>query len=126
MTESKRDSNGRFKSKTRKPKEPTNPDCEPETKGFVKCIVRKILYRDVKGYSGSAFIWLLLTVLFTIPLVTCGGNDPHAWIFGCMIMISLSLAAHDQLLSIHKGETVEEEYLQKYQPPTCEKKNECE
>jgi hypothetical protein len=138
MTEEKKRGRGRPK----KEEKVENPDCEPATKGFVKCLMRKYDNGHTHKQRGGGLAMIALALLFgvvwlacvTMPNPSMGANQPlYAWMFGSLAAVSV-VAAYE-IASIGEGRTTEPnntmwcthpEYIRKYEPPTCEPKKECE
>ena len=132
MTEVKRDASGKFAKKKKKPE---NPDCQPATKGYVKCVVRKAAEHKHKfGFDCGSIV--IMVVLLSLAWVFCVSihESNLAWItgIGALMMVSVG-ACYDE---DKKTETstidgrictdyVYPDYLKKYTPPVCEKKKEC-
>ena len=115
---------------------PTNPDCEPATKGYVKCVARTLVDRmgqeiEANGVNsdpgnmliisslGFVFAWMLAMFVRTEPVA--------AWASGCSAIVLLicghEVWAHDH--HIHTCKSYEIRSIQKY-TPVCEEKKECE
>jgi hypothetical protein len=118
---------------------PKNPDCEVATKGYVKCIARKTTKHAHAQTCRSTFT--LLSVLFlTCSWVVCAfiiHDSTIAWISGVGALMMVAVALDHDADYAGKTETSDidgnpitphgyPEYLQKYTPPTCEKKKECD
>jgi hypothetical protein len=129
------------------PEDQTNPDCEPATKGFVKCIARTLLANTSHKHYGNfyslreSFVMVGLAGVFGFGLFTLF-IDPstlammkHVEFARCVVSVSstvlisslILLAA--SLLCINSASVGDANYIgviQKYKPPTCEKKKDCE
>ena len=108
---------------------PANPDCEPASKGYVKCIARaltKHVIDDSDAYVISAVAWLTLTLGFwgstgfnfyqSIPITIIGA-------------VMFMLFVHDTLLWYligHHATIKAYPFMEKYEPPACKEKQECE
>ena len=119
-----RDKNGKFTSK-KKPAQ-KNPDCEPATKGYVKCIARKLVDGPMdksNGYLCSALFWWIVAVIAMF-----GGARVFETTWPKMVFTVASLLmVHDIIcLFIELSSSSSQEYIQKYEPPECcEHKDEC-
>lgn len=135
MTEAKR---GRGRPK--KVVEPINPDYEPATKGFVKCIARKLNAHKHTMDFNSILSYHVYSNLFLFVISACVAKmavDTHDVL---LIVVSLLCAgAAIVILCAAANEYVEQstsdtknysgeinKAIQKYEPPTCEPKKECE
>jgi hypothetical protein len=123
--------------------EPTkNPDCEPATRGYVKCLLRKNLeHKHEQNTSGdlsivvAAFGWVATTLAWSL---SCLSNvSPSlltvldAWSVPLSLFsVAMTVVAFDMgyigvsLTTSVEGECPKE--IQKWQLPTCEKKKDCE
>ena len=115
-------------------RKPENPDCEPATKGYVKCIARKTLKHQHKKDScygitllGALVGWFwLLGNAMVIP--TRQLTETHFYILlaatTVLTLLSIDLVRAEDDCTF----TPDTEFpvIQKYEPPTCEKKEECE
>ena len=115
---------------------PTNPDCEPATKGYVKCVARKIInnggiYFEAVNPSLSINNFIgIVAFLFGIWWVAAVAfqDSTVAWVMGVASICMLSVATE---MSWHKHEVIvklngdKEPAFQKY-TPVCEEKKECE
>ena len=139
-TKQQRDSNGRF---TGSKKKPENPDCEPATKGYVKCIARKFhkeqvvgnLKHQQEGHLIDCAGWLILSIFFGIMSFL---TSSIYMIIGLFISLGFIAdhfldyqGAHDTIRCSRENT----EFIQKYIPPEeiqriCEvfnkPKKECE
>ena len=145
MTEVKR-GRGRPR-KVVEPEAPKNPDCEPATKGFVKCIARTVVNESVKhthpfgrDLLSENLCAVSLLGVFGFGLVAIceyGALNIHGWFPTCVLgfLISVGITGATIVTSEQTergGQTWRGEYqwghpipqIQKYEPP-CEKKKEC-
>jgi hypothetical protein len=137
MTEAKR---GRGRPK--KEDKVENPDCEPATKGFVKCLMRKYDNGHTHEQRSGGWPMLCLSVLFLAVLFVCGvtpnpsmgANQPlYTWVFGLLAVVS-GVAAYEVAAIGEDRTTVPNnkmwsdhpDYIRKYEPPKCEPKKGCE
>lgn len=114
-------------------KQPENPDCEPATKGYVKCVARKLISGPIDKAGGafnSAIIWMIIAAAFTVTM--CAISGPHTDPFSTLnwatvaFMISFALGVHDVVLGYYLFSYPEQyDYVRKYKPP-CEPKRGCE
>jgi len=129
------------------PETPTNPGCEPATKAYVKCLLRKVLphshKQDIK-FSASgigAFVMWFVAILTTLGLGTSdgGGFLPFGWYpptgYCLAVAAALSCVAIDLGMSgeertwgyIYDLENTEKiKAIQKWEPPVCKNKDDCE
>jgi hypothetical protein len=117
-----------------------NPDCEPATKGFVKCLMRKYDGKHTHEQTSGGFALFLLSGMFVaawLALVTIrpGVIDPvYIWMAGLFAVVT-AVAAYE-LESVGGYRTApptgmferDPKYLQAYEAPKveCEPKKECE
>jgi len=116
-----------------------NPDCEPATKGYVKCLMRKI-HTHYHGQniscvftlSGAACGWFI-TLMACFGFGTSATASPFGFYppvgYGLILSIVLTLVGLDLCYSNNACVSTEEDIpsvIKKYTPPTCEKKDECE
>jgi hypothetical protein len=111
-----------------------NPDCEVATKGFVKCVARKLISGPIdkaRGSLYSASIWIILAAVFTV--VMSGVAPPHTDPFSTLtwasvlFMISFALGIHDMIFAFNMFCYPEQyNYTQPHTEPPCEPKRECE
>jgi len=111
-----------------------NPDCEVATKGYVKCVARKLISCPIDKAEGSlksATLWMILAAIFTV--VMFGISSPHADPFSeltwasVLFMISFVLGIHDLIFAFYMFSYPEKyEYVQPHTEPHCERKKECE
>ncbi len=117
-------------------KQPENPDCEPATKGYVKCLMRKSLAHShaqnvTFGVIASA---LVIGGLLTLCLALGEGQTWKAlspqW-FAPMLMFTMSclvvmidlMRSDAERVCCNSTSGINE--IQKYEPP-CEPKRGCE
>ena len=143
---------GRGRSrKEEEPPEVKNPDCETATKGYVKCLLRKIsaaswhqhditdgdLRESLLVISGGALllsglVWALLGSALAEPVVQIN----NVWLArltcewaqsicgaSVVILLAVGMSAPPTVLRNCAIPSLKE--IRKYEPPTCEKK-ECE
>jgi len=139
------------------PEDQTNPDCEPATKGFVKCIARTLFANTSHKHYGNfdslreSFVMVGLAGVFGFGLFTLfiGGalHDPSTlammkhvefarWVvsvsstglISSLILLAASLLCISEWVtdSASVGDANYIGVIQKYKPPTCEKKKDCE
>lgn len=112
-----------------------NPDCEPATKGFVKCVVRKAAEHKHKfGFD----LWPMIVVIGILSLAWVFCVSIHesnlAWItgIGALMMISVGVCFDEDKKT--ETSTIDgsfgtpytyPDYIKKYTPPVCEPKKEC-
>ena len=114
---------------------PTNPDCEPATKGYVKCVARTLVDKigDAVGTSHegegllSIVIGGFLFVCYCFAM-TAKTEPIAAWACGVGALAMLSawgeILIHDHKLISHQNQDTMP-HIQKY-TPVCEEKKECE
>ena len=151
--EKKRDAKGKFAPKAKKPE---NPDCEPATKGYVKCIARGLTINSYHSHRlegelresltlisglavfGSGLVWALIGSLLADPNTVSQMNN--IWFAKLALEMAQSLFGGSLVVFIASFTTpnVEDTHdayatkgplkaIQKYEPPTCDKKrDECE
>lgn len=109
-----------------------NPDCEPATRGYVKCIARKLdcTLNMGRQYGPSACLWFLLSLIFGIGAVAVWIIGSHDTIYAIIAAVCCLIACHDGLLycAVKSDQRSNLGYMGKYTPPTpvCEKRKECE
>jgi len=130
------------------PETPKNPDCEPATKAYVKCLLRKVLphshKQDIKfSMSGiGAFAMWFVTAFTTIGLGTTGGSPlPFGWYPPtgyCLVAAAvLSCVAIDLIASREErtwgylgdpenAEKIKATLKWEWEPPVCKNKDDCE
>ena len=122
-----------------KKKEEKNPDCEPATKGYVKCLLRKTWYHKHR-LTGSGWL-LLISVMFgwiftigfgsvlvspsdfNLQVTTAQQWFPSTLLFSLATTVFLIEAV---LLEVEGRKEEMPTEIQKYSHPVCEKKDECE
>ena len=130
-------------------KTPTNPDCEPATKGYVKCVARTLVSNTANhvyytteesedNIDNNEMLGVLLTTMFmcwagawVIIMVTPSINNPiAAWIAGTnaitmfsILAVMLTVGHHTHKIVLKVKEPIKA--FQKY-TPVCEEKKECE
>jgi len=118
-------------------KPPKNPDCEPATKGYVKSLIRKTIdhthifvaepFFTVFGTVGG----LLATIVFAMGFGTTQYFIAWGWYPPVGPSIAFTLTCFVVFLDSFESavgritDPIPTE-LQKYTPPACEKKDECE
>lgn len=131
MTEVKRDASGKF---TKKKKKPENPDCEPATKGFVKCIVRKAAEHKHAINIDNCIVMFLAVLLSFVWVWAAVYHDSILALttgIGALMMFTVGFSfegSHTGTSNIDGRictEYIYPDYLKKYTPPVCEKKKEC-
>ena len=117
--------------------QPKNPDCEMASKGYVKCIARKLGEHTHDNFI-IAMSWAILALIaFAVMMFCYPAALVRNSISGPTIIITLFIIGVHQmgvsfasnLLSTSKSENVATiKAIQKYTPPApvCEKKKECE
>ena len=114
---------------------PKNPDCDPATKGYVKCLLRKTReHTHVLRFSGlPSGLGLIMGVGLSCVCIMDRFSNTHGTFFnqyagliftftaimGCMFYEFINLKSEEV-------ETPLPTELKRYTPPTCEKKEECE
>ena len=120
-------------------KEEKNPDCEPATKGYVKCLLRKT-YDHKHHLDGSgllllasvAFGWMFTIVFgsvlvspsssFNVSITTAQQWFPPTFLFSLAVTVFLIEVA---LLEVEGRKKEMPTEILKYSPPVCEKKDDC-
>ena len=139
------------------PEDQTNPDCEPATKGFVKCIARILLANTSHKHYGNfdslreSFVmvggWGVLifgsvvlifggAMLNPEVVATMNNAEFARWILSVcstglissLILLAASRHCSSEWVtdSASVGDANYIGVIQKYKPPTCEKKKDCE
>jgi hypothetical protein len=132
----KRDSNGKFASA-----QPNNPDCEPATKGFVKCIARTVHSSCIKNShaklskrasSGDiSFLAGMVACLFWLFMLSNHFEGSFTFTVGiaALVMIVIGLDVDNGMSGIDLEYQYPQEVpksIQKYEAPKCEERKECE
>ncbi|MFA5247917.1 MAG: hypothetical protein WCX79_00590 [Candidatus Paceibacterota bacterium] len=114
-----------------------NPDCEPATKGFVKCLMRKTRnHTHIIRWEGTPISLSLLGGCIASIILGAGclsvnetarniGNQYFVPVFLFTIVVTCIFCEFMNFEVEEIKECVPPE-LQKYTPPTCEKKDECD
>ncbi|MDD2246422.1 MAG: hypothetical protein PHC39_05005 [Proteiniphilum sp.] len=123
--------------KVRETEKPANPDCEPATKGFVKCIARTLVdkqsshfyYENRDSDCGGMFSFAVGTFAFFVwGFAMSVDNVPMvAWASGVIVIMCI-VGIAEMYINKPNIRLNTRDYckaIQKYEPPTCEKK-ECE
>jgi hypothetical protein len=117
---------------------PKNPDLEPATKGYVKCVARKttdhehsVTYPTVGLFIGSAglmcaWFWMATLHESTLCWITGIGALMMFWIGVCFDFSDGTMTETSNLDGGAHTPYRYPDYLQKYIPPPCEKKEDCE
>ncbi len=133
MAKQVRDDSGKFTKKVKILKKPKNPDCEPATKGYVKCIARKgicsSVHRHEESNSLSMILGIFSTIMFILAMFAGYPSDHAKWgpviiifaIIGISCALSLILDNNTEYVRLASPDEIKE-----YEPPTCTEKNECE
>ena len=113
-----------------------NPDCEPATKGYVKCLCRKI---SEHRHPQNAFPFLAIgataisSIVIILELITPATNSfsECEWYSMCTILIVGIIMAIDTIgfISLERtGKPTEynANIIKRYEPPVCKDKSECE
>lgn len=116
-----------------------NPDCEPATKGYVKSIARKLVSHrhEQCGFGLWYFFATVIGFLAWICAMVVRTEPIAAWAIGVGTLVSGACLAETIETSQYNTETSNidasadtdygyPDYIKKYEPPNCEKKNECE
>lgn len=111
---SSRNKNGQFA--------PKNPDCEPATKGFVKCIARKLVNFDQEADIGIGVMWFLFLVVSCLIFQCSNYTSETAKI---LVLITLAFVINRLMIVISNVDRSRFHIIQKYEPPKCEQKKEC-
>lgn len=130
-----RDTNGKFAKK------PENPDCEPATKGYVKCIARTVISKHKHYQSSSrkdgteigfllfAAVWLFSGLFSLNAALPTHYFEQISWLSGfaaiIMVFVNIDVSGIGSNYT-HNGES-DIKAIQKYEPPKCESpKRDCE
>jgi len=100
-----------------------NPDCEPATKGYVKCLIRKFYEIPINNYLPRSAIWILTALCFGAYSVISTSMFTVT-----LAIISAMFAINDVLMAfaLNCDRNHNLKFVQKYTPPTCKKKDDCE
>jgi hypothetical protein len=114
-----------------------NPDCEPATKGFVKCLMRETRQHTHHGYWDGLFTSMSMIGGWFVSILlgaSCFSINKTLQSLGTqyfvpVLLFSIAMTCmYCELMSLEytgvEGTTPTE--LQKYTPPAREKKDECE
>ena len=124
-TKQQRDGNGRFTG-SKKTRKPENPDCEPATKGYVKCLIRKT--RDhTHGHDicwGATFLGMVGGFAFFLFVLLSGNKEaadtmlfPDLFFTLACALATLDLHITNNTNTTYGIEESEPEILKKYIPP---------
>lgn len=125
----KRDANGKFAKK-----KPKNPDCEPATKGYVKCVARNVIQHDgYQYYYNESGHWqgvlsgaCSIILIFAWALAMDAKTEPiAAWVIGMSAILCAIMAIEAHCMPKIYAEEREHKSLEKYEPP-CDPKRGCE
>ena len=131
MTEVKRDASGKFAKKKKKPE---NPDCQPATKGYVKCVVRKAAeHRHKYGFDCAPIVIMIAILSLAWAFCVSVHESNLAWItgIGALMMISVGVSFSDDTTETSNIDGSfgtpypYPDYLKKYTPPVVCEKKEC-
>ena len=116
-----------------------NPDCEPATRGYVKCLLRKIHHHNHAQDICFGLTGIFAIVMWGVTALTTDGwgTSPELLPFGwyaptgyCLLAaISLTCVAIDLIRSDFNTTIRFDPYpdeIEKWQPPTCERKKDCD
>ena len=132
MVEQKRDASGKFAKK-----KPENPDCEPATKGYVKCVARKTMKHthmvDIDNLLTANFVSNSCVCLISFALIIHILDVDLVSVLLCLIGGFVSLMIVISIMWINaEAETSDVNFevdlhraIKKHTPPECEKKKEC-
>ena len=139
MTDKKRDKNGKFAAKQ---KPPENPDCEPATKGYVKCLIRKT--KDHNHPQDSKYFFTGVTAIigwFCVFLSIFPPTPPSllsavavqnqsamiAFSAACTVFCIDMIRMDDETTGVN-SDPIGRIYrlLKKYERPVCKDKEVCE
>jgi len=121
-------------------KQPENPDCEPATKGYVKCLMRKMTNiehthettnGDATEVIGIATMVLIFVSIIGWLLASKSEYAGMATMFASIFWMSFAIfsaCAFNASVSIDKAELSDyiPDYLKKYEEPPCEPKRGCD
>ena len=112
-----------------------NPDCEPATKEYVKCLMRKtrehthtIYWNGVPTGLGALCGWFLL-MFCLMDKITSDGHLFANQYAGLILVFTIIMSCVFYEFTTLRSEGIENflpSDLKKYTPPACEKKEECE
>jgi hypothetical protein len=123
-----------------KKKEEKNPDCEPATRKYVKCLLRKYTQHKhepcgfwLASIIGAVIGWLFTFAVYTVsayPKDLYSTSVANTWLIPLFLF---SVACTIFTYEIHyiattntTSDTTTHPELDEYTPPTCEKKDECD
>ena len=119
-----------------------NPDCEPATKGYVKCIARKFyqeqIIKNLEHRQGSigvdAGFWFIVTIMFGVLYLINSRIEVLTLFFISLALLINALIQYTGYLDTIRCSGKNTDFMEKYVPPeeiqrVCEvsnKKKECE
>ena len=122
MNKQQRDKDGKFARKKL-----ANPDCEPASKGLVKCWMRKMADDTGNAASGAlvktAVFW---EIVFGVSICINIVFPEIEWMYAATIIAFILFIQNFVTAYMAFTDVSDLEYLQKYQPPVCKEKEECE
>jgi hypothetical protein len=114
-------------------KQPENPDCEPATKGFVKCVARQYheqqTEKNMEHRRGSellsVYTWAIATAMLGIAWLVMG-DDAFSTITICsaLLFVNSIIMWGGWVDTIHYS-WKHTDFMQKYEPQ-CEPKRGCD
>jgi len=123
--------------KVTEPKEPKveNPDKQVATRGYVKCIARKIsdkgnfnfYYNESDTKGVASMIVGIIAFMIWLVAVGIGHQDPYiTWAFGIVwFMCLVSFIDHQIMPDIKSRQKDFPAYLKKYIPPSEDCESDC-
>jgi hypothetical protein len=119
-------------------KKQENPDCDVATKGFVKCVARRLGEHTHTNFSNSLWLWLFGIGSAVIFMVMYGHDTPSyvyenismPTILITCIIVGLVGGVASAISNYFRTEAscdlYEVEAIQKHEEPPCEPKRGCE
>lgn len=112
-----------------------NPDSEPASKGYVKCVARKIVshsyHRHQNPLLGTLAVMSVLVLFASWVIVISNPSNHNVYLVGSAlafqsgaILLACIVTPPPKLEPITPKDDIKQ--IQKYTPPPCEKKDGCE
>ncbi|MDD3019849.1 MAG: hypothetical protein PHX61_02565 [Alphaproteobacteria bacterium] len=112
-----------------------NPDCEPATKAYVKCTLRKLLHKryEVSHYDNCGHLSFAVSALSALGSLTLlasqyANSTPAVTCYSITILSTISwiewMWHGNSSITITDSENPKE--IENWEPPVCESKRDCE